>query len=109
MKCADLHWVQVLNAFLPVNGGWKAEHRFDSSRRWRFDFAALSVSVAIEVEGGAFTRGRHTRGRGFIADMEKYNRATVLGWRVLRYTPDQMTAGAFVSDVQALLSVSDAI
>lgn len=103
------HWVSILNSLVSVVGGWEAEHRFDASRKWRFDFAGVSVRIAIEVEGGAFTSGRHTRGRGFIADMEKYNRATVLGWRVLRYTPGQMANGLFVSDVQALLSVSDAI
>jgi very-short-patch-repair endonuclease len=106
---AGRHWVQVLNSFVPVRGGWEGEHRFELKRKWRFDFAAVSVRIAIEVEGGAWTHGRHTRGRGFVADLEKYNRAVVLGWRVLRYTPSQMSGGAFVRDVQALLSVSDAI
>ena len=53
-------------------------------RRWRFDFAWPDKMVAAEVEGGVWSRGRHTRGSGFVADCEKYNAATLLGWRVLR-------------------------
>jgi hypothetical protein len=52
--------------------------------------------IALEVEGGVWTGGRHTRGAGFVRDMEKYNRAGVLGWRLLRVTPDKLvSAGTF--------------
>jgi hypothetical protein len=64
-----------------------AEHRFDPARRWRFDYAWVDQKVALEVEGGVWTNGRHTRGAGFLADVCKYNRAAVLGWRLLRCTP----------------------
>ena len=53
-------------------------------RRWRFDMAWPDVKVAAEVEGGVWVRGRHTRASGFVGDCEKYNAATMLGWRVLR-------------------------
>ena len=69
------------------------EHRFAPPRHWRFDIAFLEPRIAIELEGGAWTRGRHTRGSGFIADMEKYNAATLHGWRLLRFTPDQVMNG----------------
>ena len=67
-----------------------AEHRFHRERKWRFDWAFPSDLIALEVEGGAFTRGRHTRGLGFVKDMEKYNAAVLAGWRVFRVTPDQL-------------------
>jgi hypothetical protein len=66
------------------------EYRFDLVRKWRFDLAWPLHSVALEVEGGVWTGGRHSRGKGMIADMEKYNAAAVAGWRVLRVTPDQL-------------------
>jgi len=46
--------------------------------------------VALEVEGGVWTGGRHTRGAGFIEDMEKYNAAACMGWFVLRIMPKDL-------------------
>lgn len=63
------------------------ELRFAPPRRWRFDYCFPGYGLALEVEGGVFTRGRHTRGAGYMADLEKYTEAAVLGWRLLRVTP----------------------
>lgn len=63
------------------------ELQFHPERRWRFDYAIPSCKVALEVEGGVYTHGRHTRPVGFLRDMEKYNTAAVLGWTVVRTTP----------------------
>lgn len=63
------------------------EYEFHHERKWRFDFAWPAHRVALEVEGGIWTEGRHTRGSGFLKDMEKYNEAARLGWRVMRCTP----------------------
>jgi len=52
----------------------------------RVDFACVEHRVAIEIEGGIFTNGRHTRGVGYTKDCEKYNWLVMRGWRVLRYT-----------------------
>jgi very-short-patch-repair endonuclease len=65
------------------------EYRF-STRRWRFDYAWLDQKVAIEIEGGVFVRGAHTRGAHYTSDLEKYNAATALDWRVFRFTPDML-------------------
>ncbi len=65
------------------------EHRFHPVRRWRFDLAIPIYRIAIEIEGGVWTRGRHTRGAGYLADLEKYNEATAMGWSVLRYGVEQ--------------------
>ena len=70
------------------------ELRFFPTRRWRFDYAIPEVKIAIEVEGGVYTQGRHTRPIGFLGDMEKYNTATSLGWRLLRVTPDTLLSRA---------------
>lgn len=66
---------------------WVEEHQFAVSigRRWRFDFAWPDRMLAVEIDGGAFSGGRHTRGAGFSEDCRKLNAATLLGWRVLRF------------------------
>lgn len=66
------------------------EYQFHPHRKWRFDYAIPAHKIAIEVEGGAWIEGRHNRATGFIKDMEKYNNAAVMGWRLLRFTPQQL-------------------
>lgn len=79
------------------------EHRFDKVRRWRFDYAWPDLLVALEVEGGAFTNGRHTRGKGFVADMEKYSEAAAQGWRLLRVTPGNLVSTKTIQLVRRAL------
>jgi len=66
------------------------EYRFHDTRKWRFDYAWPKRMVALEVEGGVWMRGRHTRGSGFVKDMEKYNQAALMGWTVLRVQPGEL-------------------
>jgi very-short-patch-repair endonuclease len=68
----------------------KTEFKFLETRKFRFDFCWPDKMLALEVEGGVWTAGRHTRGSGFVKDMEKYNLATCEGWRILRFTPQQI-------------------
>lgn len=66
------------------------EFKFHPTRRWRFDYALPEHKIALEVEGGVWTGGRHTSPKGFLGDMEKYNTATLMGWRVFRTTPQEL-------------------
>ena len=52
------------------------EYRFHKTRKWRFDYALPSFKIALEVEGGVWSQGRHTRPKGFLGDIDKYNMAT---------------------------------
>ena len=79
------------------------EHKFHPTRKWRFDFAWPDWKIALEVEGGVWQQGRHTRGSGFVKDMEKYNAAAVLGWRLYRVTPAQLMKLKTVQDIQKML------
>lgn len=87
-------------------------------RRWRFDFAWPVHRVAVEVEGLAMRMiggqlvcvGRHTTVTGFRADLEKYNTATMLGWRVLRFEQQEIKNGNAVLLVKrALQEAADRI
>ncbi|MGN1386432.1 MAG: hypothetical protein ACI4XS_07510 [Bacillus sp. (in: firmicutes)] len=66
------------------------EYYFHPKRRWRFDYAIPEYRIAIEVEGGVWTQGRHTRAKGFLGDIDKYNTAAVMGWMLVRTTPNKL-------------------
>ena len=61
------------------------EYVFDDEREWRFDFAHSETHIAVEIDGGVWTDGRHVRGQGYIDDCEKLNAAAADGWRVFRF------------------------
>lgn len=73
------------------------EYKFHPERRWRFDYAIPEYKIALEVEGGVWTQGRHTRPQGFLGDVEKYNTATLMGWRVFRTTPSELYRTATIN------------
>ena len=76
-----------------LSTAWIAEHRFHPVRRWLFDFARPDIRLAIEIDGGLFVGGRHSRGAGQIKDMEKGNHAVALGWQTLHFPPEQVKNG----------------
>lgn len=81
------------------------EFRFAPPRLFRFDFAFVQERVAVELDGGAWSGGRHVTGKGFQRDCEKLNLATLRGWRVLRYTSDMIEGdpAACLRQIEALL------
>lgn len=75
-----LHKANLLSVF-------ETQVRFEagSNRRWRFDLYSRAHRLAVEVEGGTFRAGRHSRGVGMSEDMEKYNEAVLRNIRLLRF------------------------
>lgn len=92
--------VQLKLAGLPMP---VAEFRFHPERKWRFDFAWPDKRIAVEIEGGTFTRGRHVRPLGYECDCEKYNEAALRGWKVLRFTTRQITKGIALATIEIAL------
>lgn len=86
-----------------LDAGSVTQHRFHPTRQWRFDFAWPQRKVALEVDGGVHTGGRHTTGAGFTEDCEKVNAAVILGWRVLRVTGAHVKSGKAVGWLEELL------
>lgn len=80
------------------------EYRFAIQRRWRFDYCWPAQKLAVEIEGGAFSGGRHTSGVGFRNDIEKYNTAARLGWTVLRFLPENIGQTDTYEMILALLT-----
>ena len=100
MSELENHLATRLRQMLP-SVEWEREYRFHPVRRWRFDFADTSQKIAIECEGGTWSKGRHTRGSGFEKDCEKYNTAQAMGWAVYRFT------SSMILDDRAILFLMD--
>ncbi len=94
-----LFYIRINNLPAPVS-----EYRFHPRRRWRFDMAWPDEMLAVEIEGGVWSGGRHTTGAGFSADCEKYNEAALLGWRLIRVTGDHIENGAAIDWIRRALS-----
>lgn len=90
---------------------WFAEHglcawpewKFKSDRRWRFDFA-FENKVALEVQGGLFTNGRHSRGAALLKEHEKLNAAACAGWRVLYVIPDNLCTTETITMIKSAIA-----
>src|SRR5690349_20179512 len=78
------------------------EYRFDPKRRWRCDFFSKRARLCVELEGGIWIQGGHTRGARFQNNVEKYNAIQCAGLRLLRYTSVKDMA-RFESDYQKLM------
>jgi hypothetical protein len=80
---------------------FEPEYKFCEQRDWRFDYCLEADTpnqpndlIAIEIEGGIWTQGRHVRGQGFLDDLEKYNHAAIQGFIVLRFSTQQVLDGS---------------
>jgi very-short-patch-repair endonuclease len=89
-----------INKLLP-----EREYAFAPKRKWRFDFAFPVSKVAVEIEGGTWSGGRHSRGPGFEADCFKYSEAAALGWRVIRVTTEMVSSSLAIGFTLRALEV----
>lgn len=72
---------------------------------WRLDFYWVDQKLAVEVEGGGWTEGRHTRGSGFAEDLRKYHVAMGMGITVYRCDGALVRSGDAVELIGRLLEV----
>jgi very-short-patch-repair endonuclease len=86
---------------------YEREVLFARPRKWRADFLVQPGDLLIEVEGGLYVQGRHSRGAGFEADLEKYNAAAELGYTVLRFSPRMVNDGSALAQIRRILSMKE--
>jgi very-short-patch-repair endonuclease len=93
----ELKWIDLWEEL----GGpeLQEEMKFHATRKWRADFAHEGAKVLIEIEGAAWG-GRHTRGAGFTADLEKYLAAFLAGWSVVRIGAGQINAAVVTAVIE---------
>lgn len=101
----DFYW----RIYAPGEPQPVADHQPCLPRKWEIDRAWPAHKVAVEIEGGTWVNGRHSRGAGYREDVEKYNAMTLAGWRILRYTTDHLhkTPTEMVAQIITLLQRSE--
>ena len=108
--------VQLEQAGIPC----EREHAFAKPRRWRADFMVyarpiwdgenkrwLNNRILIEIDGGGYVAGRHSRGAGMERDAEKQSAAAILGYRVIRCTPRQVEDGTALGWIRQALGIEE--
>ena len=84
----------------------EVQYRFHPTRKWTFDFCWPALKLACEVEGGIWMKGRHTRGKGYEKDLEKYNEAALAGFRMIRVSTGMVKAGTAVNVIERAIQAS---
>lgn len=74
------HWWSLLGDATP----YKRQYKFHPTQNYAADFAFPDEMLLVEIEGGIWIRGAHSRGSGVMKDIKRQNAATKLGWAMLR-------------------------
>ncbi len=86
---------------------YEREVKLIEGRRFRFDFVFRAQKLAVEVNGGEWVQGRHSRSGGMRSDAEKIALASALGWRVIPVAGSMVESGEAVALIQQSLSVGE--
>lgn len=94
------------------------EYKFWHGRRFAFDLAWPNFRLAVEIEGGLYGMGKpcpvckrrrggaHSSVKDMLKDLEKYNKANLEGWMLIRVQPKDVPTGRALNMVEfALLTV----
>jgi len=76
------------------------EYMFHGERKWRLDFAWPDQRIAVEIEGGLHSGGRHTRAKGYQEDITKYNEAVAAHWAVFRFSTSDVMSGRAIEFIK---------
>ena len=83
--------------------GYVREYQAIPGRRFRFDFCWVKERLAVEIQGGTYSRGAHARPLGIKRDYEKGNLAVQFGWKVLQFDADMVKSGQALEFTEKML------
>ena len=81
----------------------ETQFRYAPPRKFAADLAYPEAKLLIEVTGGVFTGGAHGSILGILKDNERLNEATLAGYRVMRFVPDQVDNGEALAVIERFL------
>jgi len=91
------------------------EYRIPGPRKFVFDFAwptppttpeAPVTRLLVEVQGGIWMKNKsgHSSGVGLSRDFSKGNYSTILGWRLLHFSPQDVRSGKALDTIRQALA-----
>lgn len=81
-----------------------SEYKFHPVRKWRMDFCWVDYGVFLEVQGGLFVQGRHSRGAAMLKEFEKTNAASEMGYRMLLCQPKDLCSTTTIETIRKTLA-----
>lgn len=100
MNAEDMLAFQIKAAGLPDP---VRQHFYAPPRKLRADFAWPERRLLVEVQGGVFNRKAHGSITGVLADIDRLNAATIAGWHMLRFVPDQVKNGSALAVIESVI------
>jgi hypothetical protein len=91
----------------PMAVQWRfanSKHPNSASRKWRADCVFPDYKIFVEIDGGVWIRGAHGHPKDILRNMTKQNDAMLLGFTVLRFTPQEVRSGHAVEFTQKVLT-----
>ena len=82
------------------------QYKFHPTRRWKADFCWVKEKLIVEVQGGIWIQGRHSRGGGYTKDCEKMNEAVLMGYKYLKVTKEHINSGQAILWVEKVLQLN---
>ena len=79
------------------------QYRAIKGRKFAWDFAFPDERILVEINGGTYTVGAHSTGKGIARDYEKSNLAQLQGWRCLAFDGKAVRSGVAVEMVRRAL------
>lgn len=93
-----------------TGAGYEFEYRFAApGRQWRSDIAFPAAKVAVEIDGGIWTYGRHNRAASMLDDMEKGNGYSARGWIVFHMPWEWIDGGKRDRSAQLINDISEIV
>ena len=90
---------QLQSSHLP----FERQVRIHPERKFTADFYIRAARLVIEVDGGGYVNGRHSRGKGIERDAEKSFYIARMPARLIRVTPDHIKDGRALKWIQEAL------
>ena len=79
------------------------QFKFLDDRRYKADFAWPAIQLLVEVDGGTFSKGRHSRPTGRSNDCVRDIEALLAGFTTVRLTTDLVESGQGADLVQQVI------